>query len=130
MKIFDAIAEHVDGWWAVSVPQLPGVYTQGRTWSQAHDMARDAVALILDIPPDKVEVHLTPRLPGHAEEVLDELAEARSKKSRAVAEESERLRAAAKRLIDARVSVRDAGAILGISYQRVSQLTAKGPKAA
>lgn len=123
MTTYRATAERADGWWAVSVPELPGVYTQGRTWAQAQEMARDAIATLLDVPAAKVAVELMPKLPGKAEIVLGYLTAAREQRVQAAETEIVALQEAAMTLKSSGVSVRDAGAILGVSYQRVSQLT-------
>ena len=42
MEKLTAIYEHTDdGWWVVSVPEIPGAHSQGRT--------RDAVRLLLEV---------------------------------------------------------------------------------
>ena len=45
-----------DEWWAVQVPELPGVFTQARRLEQVPEMVRDAVALMADVAVDSVEV--------------------------------------------------------------------------
>jgi predicted RNase H-like HicB family nuclease len=37
-----------DGWVYAHVPELPEVHTQGETLDQAREMARDAIALVVD----------------------------------------------------------------------------------
>ncbi|GIG71160.1 type II toxin-antitoxin system HicB family antitoxin [Phytomonospora endophytica] len=124
MSTYQAVAEREGAWWAVTVPELPGVFTQGRTWAQAQEMARDAIASMLDVDPEHVDVELVPILPDHGETAIEALQAARDRKRAAVAAEAQAMRDAIDRLKAAGVSVRDAGAILGISYQRVSQLSA------
>jgi predicted RNase H-like HicB family nuclease len=61
-----AVAERAGQWWAVSVPDVPGVFTQARRLqgrSGAGAMARDALALMLDISAEDIEVEVRPRLP-------------------------------------------------------------------
>lgn len=127
MTTYEALAKREAAWWAVTVPALPGVFTQGRTWEQAHDMARDAIASMLDVDPADVSVELSPVLPDHGERAIEALAAAREGKRAAAAAEARAMLDAITRLRQAGVSVRDAGAILGISYQRVSQLSANTP---
>jgi predicted RNase H-like HicB family nuclease len=45
-------------WWAVSVPALRGVHTQGRDLDDAQKMACEAAALWLDIDASEVEIEL------------------------------------------------------------------------
>jgi predicted RNase H-like HicB family nuclease len=37
-----------DGWIVVHVPALPGTWTQGRTYEEAHANAREAIELMLE----------------------------------------------------------------------------------
>jgi len=57
-ETYRAFAELDGAWWVVTVPDLPGVFTQGRTYEQARAMACDAIATILDVPRDNVAVAL------------------------------------------------------------------------
>ena len=59
MSTYHATAERDGSWWAVSVPELPGVFTQGRTWAQAEEMARDAIASMLGVAVRDVSVVLS-----------------------------------------------------------------------
>lgn len=43
-------------WWAIQVPEMPGVFTQARRLEQVPEMVRDAVALMADVDEDSVEV--------------------------------------------------------------------------
>jgi predicted RNase H-like HicB family nuclease len=123
-ETYRAIAELDGDWWVVTVPELRGVYTQGRTYEQARAMARDAIATMLDIAPDRVAVTMDVRLPDHAEDTISEVARARAARDEAAATEQRKLRESARRLKDAGVKVVDAAALLDISKQRVYQLLA------
>jgi predicted RNase H-like HicB family nuclease len=49
MEKLTAIYEHTDdGWWVVSVPEIPGAHSQGRTREEAREMIQDAVRLLLE----------------------------------------------------------------------------------
>jgi predicted RNase H-like HicB family nuclease len=42
MEKLTAIYEHTeDGWWVVSVPEIPGAHSQGRTLEEASEMIKD-----------------------------------------------------------------------------------------
>ncbi len=50
MENFTAIYEYTeDGWWVVSVPEIPGARSQGRTLEEAREMIKDAVTLLLEV---------------------------------------------------------------------------------
>ena len=55
MTTYTAVARRAGDWWAISVPELKGVHTQARRLSRVEAMARDAIALMLDVPPDLLE---------------------------------------------------------------------------
>ena len=50
MENLTAIYEHTeDGWWIVSVPEIPGAVSQGRTREEAREMIKDAVRMLLEV---------------------------------------------------------------------------------
>lgn len=59
------------GWWAISVPDLKGVHSQARRLDHVPGMARDAIALILDVAPDTVQVEILPEVPNPASKALE-----------------------------------------------------------
>lgn len=120
------------GWWAVDVPEVDGVFTQAKRLDQVVEQTADAVAVMLDANPADVEVTID------AARVLDAAIEAQVEQARALAEQAEQtqreasaaMRAAVESLRGkVRLSVRDAGALLGVSHQRVGQLEAKASPA-
>lgn len=128
MTRYRAEATKAGRWWAVSVPDVPFAHSQGLTWEEAYDMIKDSLSAIVDVPPSELDVEMVPvELPNGAngEEIVHEVTAAREAKAAAVASEAATVRTAAQRLVDAGLTVRDAGRILGLSYQRVSQLTRK-----
>jgi predicted RNase H-like HicB family nuclease len=45
-----AVYEHTeDGWWVVSVPEIPGAHSQGETFEEAQENIKDAVRLLLEV---------------------------------------------------------------------------------
>jgi predicted RNase H-like HicB family nuclease len=56
MEMLTAIYEHTDdGWWVVSVPEIPGAHSQGRTREEAREMIRDAVRLLIEVRREDAE---------------------------------------------------------------------------
>ena len=41
-----AIAQRSGDWWAIEVPEIPGLFTQTRRLDQTDDMVRDAAKLL------------------------------------------------------------------------------------
>ncbi|WP_297749788.1 type II toxin-antitoxin system HicB family antitoxin [uncultured Tessaracoccus sp.] len=122
MKVTAQVQRSGD-WWAISVPEIPGVFTQARRLSQVPDMVRDAVRLMEGDEALDVEVEIV----AHTEidELLGETLAARSAADEAAARASELTVKAAKALTASGITVRDAGHLLGVSPQRVAQLTAR-----
>jgi predicted RNase H-like HicB family nuclease len=109
-------------WWAIDVPELPGVYSQARRLDRAEPMARDAIGLYLDVDPTTLDIRVETILPSDLRRDVDAVGRLRADADRLQAESSGALRNLTHELVDRGLSVRDAAAILGISHQRVSQL--------
>jgi predicted RNase H-like HicB family nuclease len=116
------------GWWIASVKQLRGCHTQGRTIEQARKRIKEALGLFVNNA-DKAILIENIKLPQNVNQILAKLSATRKKAE----QESERLsdltaEAACMLTEDLNMSVRDAGAVLGLSHQRVHQLVASHDK--
>lgn len=113
------------GWWAIEVPEVPGVFTQSKRLDQVEEMVRDAVALMTDAHPAEIAVELIPVLPHDIE---DDLRTARDLANQAAILQAEASAATRRVVVELResegLSVRDVGRLLKLSPQRVSQLAA------
>jgi predicted RNase H-like HicB family nuclease len=126
-----------DGLWVASIPSVPGCHTQGRTIAQARRRVREALEVALDRPDAKqvartAELVDDVRLPSA---VAVKLAASRAARSKAATEEERAKRATRDAVIAltarARLSIRDAADLLGLSHQRVQQISLlPGPKQA
>lgn len=59
MKAYTAIVGPKDGeWFPVEVPEVPGVFTQGRDLAEVEEMAREAVSLMTDIPLAEIAIRI------------------------------------------------------------------------
>lgn len=125
-KTYTARCVRSDGWWAISVAELPGVHTQARRLDQAEVMVREAIALMLDVPEDSFEVTLAPELPAGLAETLADVGRRKAEADAAQQAARHAALVAARALVAAGLTVRDAGRLLGVSYQRVAQLLASG----
>lgn len=110
-------------WWTVSVPAIDGM-TQARRLSDVKDMARELVAVTLNVPIDQVEIEVTV---GAVDDIdvqaaLDLIRDERAEAARLERDASERARELARALIAHDVPLRDVGAALGVSHQRAHQL--------
>ena len=118
MKV-TAQATRSDSWWAVQVPEIPGLFTEAKRLDQVAAMVADAAAM-LGHP--HVEVSVEPQLSESDRAVL-----AAAKTHRVQLREAERAAAAASREAVGRLRgeglpVRDVATLMGISPQRVSAL--------
>lgn len=124
--LYQGTAEYDGTWWVVHFTDLPdkgSVHTQGRTWAHAHEMALDAVALHLDVDPRDIEISLTLADPV-AQTLVENAEEGRRHVEYAKDVAASALERAVKALRPDH-TLRDIGAILGISHQYADQLAKK-----
>ena len=111
-------------WWAIDVPEL-AVFTQCRTLDEAEHAARLGIAAVFDVPLDAFVVDLV--FP-EAAPLLRPVVEARRQRAAAMAAEEQALADAVHRLMqELGVGQIDAGRILGLSQEELSQLPAAYP---
>jgi predicted RNase H-like HicB family nuclease len=112
------------GWWVASVRGVRGCHTQGRTVDEARRRIREALELSVD-DARKVAIVDEVKLPSAATQAIRTYATLRKKAD----EEDRRAARAARRAVRVlrsgklKMSARDAARLLGLSHQRVHQLT-------
>lgn len=114
-------------WWMVEIPAIDGL-TQARRISEVEEMARSLIAIELDIAFSRVELgHISISVPGVGDvsAASAEVSILRSRAAEAETSAAKLTRELASALVKANVPLRDAGSILGVSYQRVGQLVNK-----
>jgi predicted RNase H-like HicB family nuclease len=121
MKTYHANASRDGRFWLVHIPEI-GQYTQGRNLAEVEPMARDLIALWLEIPVDTFHVELHVELPKDVRHHLELAAKYAADSAHAQGEAARERRIAARELKAKGLTVRDIGAALGISYQRAQQL--------
>lgn len=120
---YKALCTREGDWWAVDVPEVPGVHTQAKRLDHAEGMARDAIALMLEVPLDSFDVEIEPVLDADVDKALEEWTES----IQALEDKKEQVGMAIVALLILLVrqrglSYRDAGRIVGLSHQRVQQI--------
>jgi predicted RNase H-like HicB family nuclease len=112
------------GWWVASVSGVRGCHTQGRTVDEARRRIREALELFVD-DARKAAIVDDVKLPGAATKAIRAYTTLRKKAD----EEDLRAARAARRAVRVlrtgklKMSARDAARLLGLSHQRVHQLT-------
>lgn len=112
-------------WWAITVPDLDGVFSQAKRLDQVETHAREAIAMMLDTDEDDVgelDVHVTP--PDTVAELLEAFKVSVAAAAEASQEASRMRRRVAQALRDEGLPLRDVGRLIGVSHQRVHQLLA------
>jgi len=126
-KSYRVVVTREDGHWLADVPELPGAHTFARTLPALDKAVREVVVLAADLP-DEAMASLAleweyrtgdPSLDQQAARVRAMRAEA----DRLTAQATAGTAAMAHALVERGMSVRDAAVLLGVSPQRVSQMT-------
>lgn len=110
-------------WWMVSVPEIDGL-TQARRLGEAELMARELVAVTTGQELEDVSVEVTVREVGGIDVAarIEKIEHERRESERLKRDASIETEVLARELVDHDVPMRDVGALLGVSYQRVHQL--------
>ena len=116
------------GSWIAEVPSVPGCHSYGRTIEQARERVREALDLwVRDASSAYLvdDVRLPSRLRASVKRARVERRKAEEQHERA---QRTAAQAATELTRDMHVSLRDAGEVLGLSRQRIQQLTARTPR--
>ncbi len=105
--------------WLIRIPGLgsypeDGLPTWARNLAEVEAMARDLIAVYLDVPEDSFGVEIRVELPVAVQEHLRRAAELRDRAAHAQAEAADEYRSAARELKAGGLTVRDIGAALGV----------------
>lgn len=69
-QTYTVMVERDQGWWAIRVAELPGVFSQARRLDGVEVMARDAISLLREVPPDSFDVVVRERLLPEVERIV------------------------------------------------------------
>jgi hypothetical protein len=122
MRSFTSSASKDGRWWVVQCDQEPAALSQVARLEQAEEAQREAIAFVLDLDPDEIEVEVRPALDNVVRYALERARERRAKAEELAREASEEFRSVARFLASEDYALRDIGAILGVSHQRAHQL--------
>ena len=111
-------------WWMIAVPELDAL-TQARRIDDVATAAKELIALETGVSLADVEIEQHIELEPGGEDLAAHVADIKAQRAR-LSEEEARVKASteafAKRLAGAHVPVRDIGSLLGVTFQRASQL--------
>jgi predicted RNase H-like HicB family nuclease len=126
---YRVVVTRQDGQWLADVPELQGAHTFARSLPALDQAAREVIVLAADLPDEAMPELLIDYDYHTGDQELDrtaaEVRQLRQQASELAASAAARTGQAAADLVARGLSVRDAAALLGISPQRVSQLTAR-----
>lgn len=118
---YTARAHREGAWWVAEVVG-EGIATQARRLDLLESVVRDLIVAWHQVPATSFEVEIEPDVPRDAAAIVKRARKLRGDAERLQGEAAEATRDAAKALVRSGLTVRDAGALLGLSYQRVGQL--------
>jgi predicted RNase H-like HicB family nuclease len=122
---YRAEATRANGWWAVEVPEVPGLFTQTRRLDQVASVATEAIADLLEIDPGSITAVEVVVMDQAVREVIEDVTAALAALDEATTRARDARNRAARTLSDElRLPYRDIGQVLGVSHQRVGQLLA------
>jgi hypothetical protein len=126
MSTYDVDVTREDGFWVGVVRGVRGGATETRRLSALRGEVQDLLSGLLDVDEDdlQLEFHLENALGVAANKAVGSFDKAKSQLADAQWHYELAQRDAVHELSVAGVSLRDAGALLGISHQRVQQLLA------
>ena len=126
MKI-TAHAERSGGWWAITVPEVRGAFTQARRLDQVEAMARSAVEDLLEIDGSTIEVTLDIELYADERRLVDDARTKLAFSEWAAKIASLANKEAVTQLRMGGMTTREVATVLGVSAGRVNQIESKAP---
>lgn len=124
---YRVVVTREDGHWLADVPALDGAHTYARSLAGLDRSVREVIVLAADLPDDamtglRVDYEFRTGDPA-VDSVAADVRTLRAQADELATTASRRTAEAARQLVGHGLSVRDTAVALGISPQRVSQLT-------
>ena len=125
-KTYSATATREGRWWIIRIPELDAV-TQARTIREIDEMATGLVTALLDLPEGGASVDVSIELPESVAAAWSEADRLQAEVEAAQRKAAGLRRAAVRALLEEQhLTQAEAGALLGVSHQRVQQLAKAG----
>ena len=122
MKTYTAVCVRSGKWWAISIPEIKGAYSQARRLDQCADVARSLVVDVLEVPADSFEIDLRPVAPSELVQLIEGAEASKRLAAEAATNAHEAVSDVVHKALESGLSMRDVGVLLGVSHQRVHQL--------
>jgi predicted RNase H-like HicB family nuclease len=123
MTTYTVTATREDGWWVLLADLgTRTIATQAKRLDQADEMAREAIALALDVAEDSFALDIQPQVDDDLRAAIKDVHDLSQAADAAQAAASESRRAVVRTLKARGFTVRDSGKLLRLSSQRISQL--------
>lgn len=117
-----ATVERDGRWWLVRVPEYD-IVGQATKLADAESVASEITALWLDLDPDSIAVTMEPLLPTDAQHELEEATVEERQARNLAADAAHRRTVVVRNLLSTGMSQIEAATLLGVSRQRVAQLS-------
>lgn len=121
MSVYEVQVVRDGRWWLVTVPAIGGV-TQARRFTDVEAMARELVAVTTGDADAEVRLGEVKTGDVAVSDRINRIRSDRAEAARLERQASEEVRALAREIAAQGVSLRDVGAVLGVSHQRAHQL--------
>lgn len=125
MKTYRVIVSRDGRWWMISVPEVEGL-TQARRLADVEQMARELIAVTLDVRLSEVAVDVNfgdiDGIPVGS--CIETISKEKEEAARLEEDATAKTKTLVKQLVAHKVPLRDIGEMLGLSFQRVHQLAA------
>ena len=113
-------------WWAITVPDLPGTFSQAKRLDQVDGNAREAIALMTDTDEDQFDLDVNVDTDPDIAALIADLNASSEATIKAKADEAKARQRVVRALQKRELPTRDIGALIGLSHQRVAQILAEG----
>lgn len=123
MKHYTARAVRSGKWWAITIDGLKGAHSQTRRLDQVEANAREVISLMTDEASDAFTVEVIQEMPEEWRQTLAHYIELENKVSELERALVEAQTTTAQEFVGNGFTVRDVGEVMGLSHQRVAQIT-------
>lgn len=127
MTSFTATATQDGRWWVIQCDQYPGAISQVQQLAKAANIHREAISFVTELPVEDIDVVVKVALPESVTKRLHDGDQMRLRAEEMKQQAQANISSAAIQMRAEGMTLRDIAFVLGVTYQRVYQLTTTGP---